>query len=115
MLKHGDFTDPRIVERVKREMEARFWVTGARANDAITDEKLAAASALQLMTVQAIATDKALLLSGKPTARIEHMSVADTEAAAKIEELQTALDGWKDDAVDVVGEVVDTQGPSSTV
>src|SRR3990167_3028182 len=116
LLKRDDYTDPRIVDRIKREMEARFWVTGARANEAITDEKLNAASALQLMTVQAIATDKALLLSGKPTVRIEHQTVADQEAATKIEELQAALDGWKDGStINVVGEVVGSDDPSSTV
>lgn len=99
LLKRDDYTDPRIVDRVKKEMESRFWVTGARANEAITDEKLNAASALQLMTVQAIATDKALLLSGKPTVRVEHQTVADQEAAQKIEELQATLDGWKDGTI----------------
>jgi plasmid maintenance system antidote protein VapI len=96
LLKNGDHTSPAIVERIKREMEGRFWVTAARATDAITDEKLQAASALQLGTLAAIGTDKALLLSGKPTVRIEHTSVEDQEAAAKIEALTAELESWKD-------------------
>lgn len=119
LLKSGDHTNPVIVERIKREMEGRMWITAARAQEAITDDKLAAASALQLMTVSAIGTDKALLLSGRPTVRIEHQTVEDAEAARKIEELTAQLDGWKDgttiNADAVVGDVVDTQGEGSTV
>lgn len=116
VLKRGDFTDPRIVDRVKREMEARFWVGAARAQDAITDEKLEAASALQLMTVAAIGTDKALLLSGRPTVRVEFTGQDDTAMNERIEALSSELEGWKTgQTINVEGEVVDTQAPSSTV
>lgn len=117
VLKNGDHTDPRIVERVKKEMAGHFWVTASRAASAITPEKLEAASALQLATVAAIGTDKALLLDGKPTVRIEHQSTGDAEAASKIEELEAQLAGWKDGTTinaEMVDTVVDTEGASPT-
>ena len=103
VLKNTDHTDPRIVERVKREMAAQFWVTGHRALNNVTEEKLENSSAFQLVGMAGLATDKALLLEGKPTARIEHVNLSDAEAASKIEELQATLDGWKDGTIINVG------------
>ncbi len=115
LLKNGDHTDPRIVDRVKREMAGRFWVTAARAQEAITDEKLNAASALQLATVAAIGTDKALLLDGKPTARLELVGVKDEEAQRQIAELEAQLEGWKEGTtLNAVGEMVDPDGQAPT-
>lgn len=118
-LRNADHTDPRIVERVKKEMASHFWMTGNRALNGITEEKVAASSALQLATVAAISTDKALLLDGKPTVRIEFQGQADQALGEQIERMQAELDGWKDgttiNAPDaVVGDLVAPESVSPT-
>lgn len=116
VLLNADHTDPRIVDRVKREMAGHFWMTGNRALNGITPEKIEAASALQLATVAAISTDKALLLDGKPTVRVEFTGQDDTAMAQQIEALTSELDGWKTgQTINVEGEMVDTVPTPSTV
>lgn len=115
IIKQGDQMDPAIVERVKRHFAAHWWITGERALQGITPEKIEAANASQLGILAAVATDKALLLEGKPTARIEYQSAADQEMASQVEALQAELEGWKTgQTINVEGTLGGTEGQAST-
>ena len=115
ILKRGDHMNPAIVESVKKNMAAHYWVTGERSLQHITDDKLEKASANALMWIAGVSTDKALLLEGKPTSRVEHMSAEDTQAADKIRALEDELGGWKDGTtINVVGDLVGTDDASPT-
>ena len=96
IIKQGDHIDPAIVERVKQRFASHWWITGERALQGITKEKVDAASASQLGILAAVSTDKALLLEGKPTSRIEYQSTDDRDAADRIKALEGELEGWKD-------------------
>lgn len=115
ILKQGDHMDQAIVERVKKNLAAHFMVTAERSLQHITDEKLEKATANALMWTAGVATDKALLLDGKPTSRVEFQSAADQEMAAQVEALQAELDSWKDGTtVNVEGSLGGTEGQAST-
>lgn len=106
ILKQGVHIDPAIVEGVKKRFAAHWWITGERALQGITDDKIKAASASQLGILAAVATDKASLLEGKPTSRVEFQSVEDREAADRIAGLEAELEGWKEGTtVNVVGDL----------
>jgi hypothetical protein len=114
-LKQGQHVDQRIVEQVKKNIAAHFWVSAERSLQHITDDKLEKASANALMWTAGVATDKALLLEGKPTQRIEYQGTEDRDAAARIEELEAELDGWKDGSVMNVEGSLEGEGvPSPT-
>lgn len=113
IIKQGDHIDPAIVERVKRRYAAHWWITGERALQGITPEKIEAANASQLGILAAVSTDKALLLEGKPTSRVEYMSAEDAAQAERIKALEDELEGWKDGStVNVVGTTEGTEGES---
>jgi hypothetical protein len=103
ILKQGDHLNPEVTEQVKKHLAAHYWVSAERSLQHITDEKLQKASANALMWTAGVATDKALLLEGKPTARVEFKAAVDPELEAQLSAVQAELDGWKDGAVDVVG------------
>lgn len=60
------------VEAIKRSLLGLTYQTGLRAEMAISDEKLAASSALQLKTISAISIDKGRLMSGESTSNLSH-------------------------------------------
>jgi transposase-like protein len=62
---------------VRKELAGKFKQTANRALDALTDEKLAGASAKDLALVAGIATDKSELLQGRATqVTVHRVSVA---------------------------------------
>src|SRR6185436_8156683 len=95
--------DSAIVERVKKHLSAHFWISAERSLQNITDSKLEKASANALMWTAGVATDKALLLEGKPTARVEVVA-GDQELNSEIARLEGELAGWKS------GQILNAEG-----
>jgi len=69
-------------------MAEEIWNLAIRMYDHITDEKLRKTSAAKLMMTAAIAIDKALLLDGEATERLEVKSEAELDRQLK--ELEVA-------------------------
>ena len=95
-IKNSDRFDPQRVDRIKANLSAHFYDTVNRSLETITQEKLDKSSALQLMTVAAIGTDKARLIEGKATSRTEYMSVEDKAVQDEIARLEVELGKWQD-------------------
>lgn len=96
--------DPQLVDRIKSGLAAQFYGVVDRSLQSITDDKLKASTAQQLMMVAAIGTDKARLIDGKVTARTEYVNASDKEINDEIARLEGELGKWES------GEVVNAEG-----
>lgn len=103
-IEKSDRFDPQRVERIKQGLSAHFYDRVNSALETITQEKLDKSTALQLMTVAAIGTDKARLIEGKATARTEYVDASDQAIDDEIARLEGELTQWKD------GQIVNAQG-----
>lgn len=65
-----ELVDNSEMEKLKDIHSQRLWMNALRGQLAITNEKLDQASALQLMTMSAIATEKARLMEEKSTSNV---------------------------------------------
>ena len=72
----------------KGKIIKKYWNKVLMALDSITEEKIKKMSAYQMMTTAAIGTDKAQLLSGEVTDRLEIKTEA--EINKQLRELETA-------------------------
>ena len=90
-IKRADSFDPERVKRLKEGLAAKFYDKIDQSLDAITPEKLVTATAQQNMMVAAIGLDKARLIDGDPTARVEFVNSSDRELAGQIAELTANL------------------------
>ena len=81
----------------KGKIIKKYWNKVLMALDSITEEKIKKMSAYQMMTTAAIGTDKAQLLSGEVTDRLEVKT--ESELNQELEELQVAekelKEAWK--------------------
>lgn len=94
-VKRSDKYDRLMIERVKNGLAAKFYRLADKALDKIDDTKLRQSSAAQLVLVSATATDKARLIDGQPTARLEFSQKVDQELQDQITELESELEAWQ--------------------
>ena len=104
-IKNCASLDLEQVGRIKEGLAAKFYGTVDRSLDSITDIKLKASSAQQLMMVAAIGTDKARLIEGKATSRTEFVDATDQAIQEEIGALEKELA-----ELGGSGEVVDSEG-----
>ncbi len=81
------------VTRIKKNLGNKFYATADRALDHVTDTKLKDASAPQLMMTAGIALDKARLIEGKATSRVEFQDADDKDLEAEIAALEAQIKG----------------------
>jgi DNA-binding transcriptional MerR regulator len=105
-VKRSNKFDRAIVDAIKDKISGKFYRVADAAVDAITPEKLENATPVQLITTAGIAIDKARLIDGDSTARVEFVGVNDAALEEEIMQLQTELDGWKQGST-VNAELVD--------
>ena len=98
--------DRSIVEAIKDKISGKFYRVADAAVDAISHEKLQNATPVQLITTAGIAIDKARLIDGDATARVEFVSQTDNDLDSEIADLQFQLEEWKSGRL-VNGEVLE--------
>lgn len=100
--------DPKLVDRIKSGLAAKFYDAADRSLDHISHEKLAKSTSVQLMTTAAIGVDKARLIEGKATSRTEYVDATDKEINEEIAKLEAELEQWRS------GDLVNTETEVST-
>jgi len=94
-IKKSNKFDRAIVDSIKNHISGKFYKVADAAVNAITPEKLQNATPVQLITTAGIAIDKARLIEGDATQRIEFVGVVDDELQGQIAALEGELAGWK--------------------
>ena len=99
-IKHHKGLDPDRVDAIKKGLSGKFYSVADRSIDGITDEKIQKASVSQLIMTAGISVDKARLIEGQATARVEFRDATDDAIAREIEALEAQI---------ASGPVVDAQ------
>jgi hypothetical protein len=110
-IAEAGINNPELVEQVKKRMSAKWWLLASNAVSAITAEKLMDSSAAQLAMVAGIATDKARLIDGEPTAFIGFIDKSDGEIQAEIDDRVKRLAALRATPIDVQIPSPDSASP----
>ena len=90
-IKNDPTLDKEKTAEIVGNLAGIFYHKANLALSFVTEEKLKASSAAQLMTIGAIAVDKGQLLSGKPTMITEYTKFDDKDLMAQLKVLEAEL------------------------
>lgn len=107
-IKASNKYDRALIEALKKGLADKYYRVADKALNAISDSKLANSSAPQLILTAATATDKARLIEGQATARVEFMNAADRELQDEIAQLEGELAAWQN------GDIVNAEAEGSS-
>lgn len=91
VIKKSEKFDPERVRVIKDGLAAKIYEKVDLALDSIDKDKLIKATAQQAMMTAAIGIDKARLIEGEVTQRVEFVNAADKDLAAEIAKLNEEL------------------------
>ena len=91
-IRKSEKFDPERVNRIKEGLATKLYTKVDLALDSITEDKLKMASAQQAMMTAAIGIDKARLIEGQVTSRLEFVNASDKELAGQIADLSAQLE-----------------------
>ena len=102
-IKKSEKLDPDRVKRIKDALPAKIYEKIDLSLESITPDKLEKATAHQAIMVAAIGIDKARLIEGQATSRMEFVNTTDRELAGQIAELSAKLEQMQ------TGEILDAE------
>lgn len=98
-IKHTKTLDQERVDAIRKRLGGKFYEIADASLNGITQEKIEKASVSQLIMAAGIATDKARLIEGQATARVEFRDATDQALEEEITSLEAQI---------AAGPVIDT-------